>query len=338
MAMRWACSPRSTPAGRRRPRIPGGRRLVGAAALAVALVFARAEGAAAKMLGIIYPESCSFYDAATESLKAHLAANGFGSDKLEIFVQKPAAETMSWVNALRKFDAVDADLIVVWGDSLLQTACREKIKTMVSFGYVLKPGLNPCARSASNAAGKATGVSAGTPVQTLVAKARLMTDFTTVGVMVFPDDVVAQEHVKELKSFEKELGFTVSVITVARREDAVAALRDAPAPGLFLLPNCSLVAGQMEQLLALAAAKKIPTISLLPPRGAAAALLSLYPSPEEQGRLLGEQAVQILRGGSPASPLLLPKKIELEVNLPLARELGVKTPMSLLGVATKVIK
>ena len=94
----------------------------------------------------------------------------------------------------------------------------------------------------------------------------------------------------------------------------------------------------MEQLLALAAEKKIPTISLLPPRGAAAALLSLYPSPEEQGRLLGEQAVQILRGGSPASPLLLPKKIELEVNLPLARELGVKTPMSLLGVATKVIK
>ena len=61
---------------------------------------------------------------------------------------------MSWVNALRKFDAVDADLIVVWGDSLLQTACREKIKTMVSFGYVLKPGLNPCARSASNTAGK----------------------------------------------------------------------------------------------------------------------------------------------------------------------------------------
>ena len=61
-------------------------------------------------------------------------------------------------------------------------------------------------------------------------------------------------------------------------------------------------------------------------------------SPEEQGRLLGEQAVQILRGNTPANPLLLPKKIELEVNLPLARALGVKTPMSLLGVATKVIK
>ena len=336
--MRLAFSPRSMSAGRKRPRVPGGRRLAGAIVLTIALVFVLADGAAAKMLGIIYPESCSFYDVATASFKAHLAANGFGPDKLEIFVQKPAADQMSWINAIRKFAGVDADLIVVWGDSMLQTACREKIKTKVGFGYVLEPALSPCVRSASNAAGTATGVGAHTPLQTLVAKARLMTDFTTVGIMTFPDDPVAEELIKELRPFEKELGFTVSVISVARREEAVAALRNAPAPGLFLLPNCSLVSSQVEELLAVAAAKKIPTISLMPPRGALAALLSLYPSPEEQGRLLGEQAIQILKGDLPAAPLLLPKKIELEVNLPLARALGVKAPMSLLESATKVIK
>lgn len=336
--MRWVCSPRSTSAGRKRLLIPGGRRLATATALAIALVFALADGAAAKMLGIVYPESCSFYDAATEAFKDHLAANGFGPGKLEIFVQKPAADSMSWINALRKFAAVDADLIVVWGDNLLATACREKIKTKVGFGYVLQPALNPCVRSASNLGGTASGVGAHTPLQTLVSKARLMTDFTTVGVMSLPDDAVSQALIKELKQFEKELGFTVSVIPVARRDEAVAAFRNAPAPGLFLLPNCPLVAGQMEELLAIAAAKKIPTISLLPPRGAAAALLSLYPSPEEQGRLLGEQAVQILRGDTPAVPLLLPKKIEFEVNIALARQLGLKTPMSLLETATKVIK
>ncbi|MHB8835627.1 MAG: ABC transporter substrate-binding protein [Candidatus Methylomirabilia bacterium] len=336
--MRWECSPRSTSAGSRRLPTRGRRRLAGAAALALALVFAFAEGAAAKMMGIIYPETCSFYDAATAAFKAHLAANGFGPDKLEIFVQKPAADQMSWTNAVRKFAAVDADLIVVWGDSLLQTLCREKIKTRVGFGYVLEPGLNSCVRSASNAGGTATGVGAHTPLRTLVATARLMTDFTTVGIMTFPDDPVSRAHIEELKPYEKELGYTVSVINVAQRAEAVAAFRNAPAPGLFLLPNCSLVSGQIEELLAVAAAKKIPTISLMPPRGAVAALLSLYPSPEEQGQLLGEQAVQILGGGSPANPLLLPKKIELEVNLPLARQLGVKTPMSLLSTATKVIK
>lgn len=338
MAMHWASLPQSMFVGRKRLRIPGGLRLARAAALAAALVFALADGAAAKMLGIVYPEDCSFYDVATDAFKAHLAANGFGPGQLEIFVQKPAADQMSWTNAVRKFSSVDADLIVVWGDSLLQTVCREKIKNKVGFGYVLEPALSSCIRSASNAGGNASGVGAHTPLQTLVAKAKLMADFTTVSVMALPDDPVAQAHIKELKPFEKELGFTVSVIPIARRDVAVAALRDAPSPGLFLLPNCTLLAGQMEELLAVAASKKIPTISLLPPRGNVAALLSLYPDPEEQGQLLGEQAVQMLKGGSPAVSLLLPKKIEFEVNLPLARELGVKTPMSLLGIATKVIK
>jgi putative ABC transport system substrate-binding protein len=317
--MRREFSLRSTSAGRKRLRIAGWRRLAKALAFALAL-------------------ACSFYDAATAAFKAHLAANGFGPDKLETFVQKPAADTMSWTNAVRKFAAVDADLIVVWGDSLLQTACREQLKTKVGFGYVLEPALFSCVRSAKNTSGTATGVGAHTPLQTLVAKARLMTDFSTVSIMSLPGDPVAQELVKELKPFEKELGFTVSVIPLAKREAAAAALREAPAPGLFLLPSCSLMAGQIEELLAVAAAKKIPTISLMPPRGTMAPLLGLYPSPEEQGRLLGEQAVQILNGDTPADSLLLPKKIELEVNLPLARELGVKVPMSLLGTATRVIK
>ncbi len=330
--------PRAKSVGKKRLRIEGVRRLARATALAIALGFALAAGAEAKMMGIVYPEACTFFDTATDALKAHLAANGFGPDKLEIFIQKPAADPMSWTNALRKFAAVDADLIIVWGDALLQGACREKLKTRIGFGYVLMPDLNPCVRSASNASGTATGVGAHTPLQTLVAKARLMADFTTVGVLSFPDDAVVQALLEELKPFEKELGFTVSVISAAKREEAAAVFRAAPAPGLFLLPNCPLAAGQIEEILAIATEKKIPTISLLPPRGAAAALLSLYPSPEEQGRLVGEQAVQILRGGSPAIPLLLPKKIELEVNLPLARQLGVKTPMSLLETATKVIK
>ena len=85
---------------------------------------------------------------------------------------------------------------------------------------------------------------------------------------------------------------------------------------------------------------RIPTISLQPPRGGAAALLGLYPNPEEQGRLVGDVAVQILTRGPSALPSapLAPKKIELEINLPLAKQLGVKVPMSLLDSATRVLK
>jgi putative ABC transport system substrate-binding protein len=310
-----------------------------AAALAAALLALPASGWG-KSLGIIYPETCVVYDAATEALKSHLAANGFGPSALEIYVQRPSADPMSWANALRKFAAVDTDLIVVFGDSLLQVACREKIKSPVGYGFVLEPGLCSCARSASNPGGNASGASAKTPLATLLAKARMMTDYTTVGVLDLPGDAVTKAQIEELRSREKEFGFTVTPIPVARREEAVAALRAAPPVGLFLLPGCSLVAGQTEELLAVANSRKIATLSLQPPRGASAALLALYPSPEEQGRLVGEVAVQILTKGPAAAPTapLTPKKIELEVNVPLARQLGMKLPMALLESATRVIK
>lgn len=336
--MRSVSSPPSMYDCKAVPLVPGARALVLATALALALGLGAPGGAAAKTLGIIYPESCVFYDAATDALKSYLAGNGLGPGQLEIFVQKPAADQMSWTNAVRKFAAVEADLIVVWGDTLLQTACREKVSSPVGFGFVLRPGLSPCARSAANPSGTAMGVSAFTPLQTLLAKARLMTDFKTVAAMSLPEDRVGQALIEELRSLERELGFSTSVVPVAKREEAAAVFRDIPAPGLFLLPGCPLAAGQVEEILTAAAQKRIPTVSLMPPRSGAIPLLSLYPNPEEQGRLLGEQAVQVLKGGAPAAALLTPKKIELEVNLPLAKQLGVKAPMSLLETATKIVK
>ncbi len=314
----------------------------GCAVLAGAFMLAGAAlcpvAVSAKVIGIVYPEACQFYETGTAAFKGYLSTNGYGPDKLESYLQKPSADTMSWTNALRKFAAVEADLIVVWGDGLLLTACREKIKTTIGFAYVLEPGLSPCARSSTNPSGNAVGVSARVPLHTLIAKAPLMADFKTVGVMTLPGDPIAQAQIDTLKSIGKELGFTVSVIPVAKREEAVTAFTSAPTPGLLLLPVCPMVAGA-EELLAAAAQKNVPTISLTPPRpGGAAALLSFYPDPIEQGRLLGEQAVQIFNGGTPTNPLLTPKKIELEVNLPLAKQLGVKVPMSLLESATKIIK
>jgi len=311
-----------------------------ALAVCAAVLVALPATSSAKVLGIIYPESCGTYDTATEALKAYLAANGLGPGNLEIFVQKPAADPMSWANALRKFAAVEADLIVVFGDSLLQAACKENIRTPVGFGFVLEPSLQSCARSAANPGGGATGVTAKTPLGTLLTKARLMTEYTTVAALDIPGDPVAKAQIEELRAREKELGFTVTVIPAARREDAVAALRAAPQIGLFLLPACPLGGGQLEELLATATERRIPTISRSPPRGKATAMLALYPSPEEQGRLVGEIAVQILTKGPAAAPVapLSPKKIELEVNLPLAKQLGVKVPMVLLESATRIIK
>ncbi len=105
------------------------------------------------------------------------------------------------------------------------------------------------------------------------------------------------------------------------------------------MPGCPLVAARTEELLGLAAERRIPTVSLQPPRGQNAPLLSLYASPDEQGRLVGEIAVGLLKNGIAAAPgAPHAEKVDLEVNLPLARQLGVKIPMALMESATRVIK
>jgi putative ABC transport system substrate-binding protein len=313
--------------------------MLGAAALAAAAVAIPAAGWG-KTLGVIYPENCVVYDAALDGLKSALAAAGYGSGKLEMYVQKPAADPMSWANALRKFSAAEVDVIVVFGDSLLMTACKEQIRTPLGFGFVFDPNLSSCARTPANPSGNASGVTAKTPLATLLAKARQMTDYTSVGVLEFPGDPVGKSLIDEMRAREKELGFTLTRIPVARREDSAAALRAAPQLGLFLLPGCPLAASQIQEMLRIAAERRIPTIALQPPRGGDAPLLALYPNPEEQGRLVGDVAAQLLAKGLSAAPAapLSPKKIELEVNLPLARQLGAKVPMSLLDAATRVIK
>lgn len=321
------------------PTAGSARHRLKAAALAVAL-FALPADCWGKTLGVIYPETCVVYDAALDALKSELAASGFGPGQIEIYVQKPAADPLSWANALRKFAAAEVDLIVVFGDALLQAACKEQIRTPLGFGFVSEPNLSSCARTTANPKGVASGVTAKTPLSTLLAKARLMTDFTSVGVLEFPGDPVAKAQIEELRAREKEFGFTLTPIPCARREDASSALRTAPQVGLFLMPSYPLAAGQFEELLSIAAARRIPTISFLPPRGQSAALLSLYPNTEEQGRLVGGIAVLLLTKGATAAPdaPLAPKKIELELNFPLARQLGVKAPMSLLESVTRIIK
>lgn len=308
--------------------------------LAVAAAMLLPPAAGAKTLGIIYPETCSFYDSATDSLRSYLGQRGWGEDRLKTFVQKPSADPMSWANALRKFDAVEANLIVVWGDSLLETACKEKLRAPVGYGFVFEPSLCACSRGSWNPGGSAAGVTSKTPLHTLLAKARLLAEYRSVAVLEPAGDRFTKALIEELRGIGAELGFTVSTHAVLPGADAVEALNKAPGDALLLLPTCSLITGQTEALIAAATERRMMTASLQPPRGSMAPLLALYPSPEEQGRLVGELAVQILEkgiGSAPAAPVA-PKKIELELNLPLARQLGLKIPMALVESATRVIK
>jgi putative ABC transport system substrate-binding protein len=304
---------------------------------AAALVLPASAGA--KVIGIIYPDCCVAYVNAAKTLKAELAKGGYGPGQAEIHEQKPSADMMSWANSFRKFVGVDADLIVIFGEELLETASREKTKIPVLFGFARNPESVKCVKTRERPGANTTGISDQSPIFTLLEKAKEVTKFQTIAVFSLDGDTHTDETVKEVRSHEGKLGFKTVSLAVSNRKDLPRVFREAPGADLLLFPDFAADREDLAELQQIAVQRKIPIISLKPPDTADSFLLSMYPNLEEHGVLMGKMALELLQGVSPGeTPVVTPKKIDLEVNIGLARRLGLKMPMSVLNSATKVTK
>lgn len=313
-------------------------RQVVAALLAAAAVTAVSPGiSAATVIGVVYPECCEAYDIALKGLRTELTAGGYGEGQAEIYEQKPSSDPMSWSNAFRKFVGVDADLIIIFSDEMLEIACKEKTKIPVLFGFVADPEAAKCIKSEESPGRNVTGVSGRTPIYTLLAKSQNIHKFLSVGVYDLKGSAISAATLKEINSHAGEFGYTAVPIPVAKRNEMAAALTGAASFDVLFFPNFSVGLDESAAIASAAAAKKIPVISLRPGESGSRSLLSLYANPEEQGKLMGRMAVRLLQGESPAKTSVMnPKKIELEVGVGVAKQLGLKIPMSVLQSATKV--
>jgi putative tryptophan/tyrosine transport system substrate-binding protein len=84
---------------------------------------------------------------------------------------------------------------------------------------------------------------------------------------------------------------------------------------------------------------RVPTIGPGTMAGDPGILVSYHPDIPRQVRRAAEIAVRILKGAKPADiPVEQPDAYELQVNLELAKRLGLKIPYSVMARATKVIE
>ena len=306
-------------------------------AFAVLCLFPGTSPAADEVIGVIYPECCQAYETALGSLRDVLLKGGFSTDS--IYEQKPSSDPMSWSNAFRKFVGVDADLIIIFGNELVEIACNEKTKVPVIFGFVSDPTGAKCVKSVDAPGKNVTGVSGRTPVFTLLEKSLRIKKFSTLGVFLLKGDRSSSQTLKEIESHGVTLGFSVVPIVTSKRSESAEALSSAPPFDVLFLPNFSIGEDEFKAIVAAAGKSGKPTISLRPSDEASSSLLSLYPDPAEQGRLMGELALKILGGGAPGQTAILnPKKIELELDVAKAKGLGLKVPLDILKSATKVRK
>jgi putative ABC transport system substrate-binding protein len=297
--------------------------------LSFCIFSARSAFAADKTIGVLMTGNIPYYNDIHTSFSAQMQSQGLGEDTVEVLVQKPMPDLMSWVNAARKFVAVDVDLIVAYGAPATLAILDETEDIPIVFAGVYDPEKVGISRK------NTTGVSSKIPVAGLLKNFMKIKRFSQLGVTVNRDekDTVIQAH--EVKTFEKKLGFT-SVDFNIKNESDITKIKGVDA--LFLSTSCA-ATHCLHNIVDIVHGQKVPTATIIGGSANTRVVLTIAANAGEQGIEAAKLAAQVLKGTNASSlPILKPKKIDMIINLKEATAMGLKVPFDLLTSATKVIK
>ena len=164
---------------------------------------------------------------------------------------------------------------------------------------------------------------------------------TTIALLVNPTNPLAESQSKELQGAARALGLELHILHASseREFDTVfATVAQLRAPALVISVD-GFFTNRMEQLAALTVRHSVPTIYANREFAAAGGLISYGGSRADAYRLVGIYTGRVLKGEKPADlPVQQATKVELFINLKIAKALGLSVPLPLLGRADEVIE
>jgi len=290
---------------------------------------ARAASSADKTIGALMTGDIPYYNDIHKAFSEEMQSQGLGKDKVEVLVQKPMPGRMSWINAARKFVAVDVDLIVTYGAPATLAVFDETRDIPIVFAGVYDPEKIGISKK------NTTGISSKISVAGLLKNFMKIKRFAKLGVTMSKDekDTVIQAH--EVKTFEEELGFTSVDFDIKRKSD-VAKIKGVDA--LFLSTSCA-ATHCLHNIVEIVHGQKVPTATIIGGGVSTRVILTIAANTKEQGVEAAKLVAQVLKGTDATSlPIISPKQIDITINLKEADAMGLKVPFDLLASATKVIR
>lgn len=296
---------------------------------ALVFVLGSVTYAAEKTIGVIMTGDIPYYKSVHKAFLEEMAAKGLGPGKVNIVLQTPAPETMSWTNAARKLIAVDVNVIVTYGAPATLAVIQERSSIPLVFAGVYDP-------QALGIGGKnVTGISSKVPVASVIKNLKGISNFSKLGIVYNDAEKDTVKQAEEVKALEGQFGFQSVKFNIKRFGDAA---KISNVDALFITTSCSAMQC-VDNVIGVARKAKIPTATTIGGGEERGIILTIAPSPAEQGKEAAERVVSILGGANPSSiPTEAPKKIEMVINLKEASSIELKVPFDTLTSATKVIK
>jgi putative ABC transport system substrate-binding protein len=315
----------------------------GAAAWPLAL---RAQQAAKPMIGVLSSTSFESYAHLVLALHRGLTEAGY-------FVGQNVTIEYRWAKgSYERLPALADDLIrhqvgviATMGGTVSALAAKAATPAIpIVFtigGDPVKLGL---VASLNRPGGNATGVSVLTT--DVVAKRvellhELLPAVTTIALLVNPKDPNAESDSSAVQVAGRALGIQIHVINSSNERDFDAAFATMMQLGVGALVVAAdpFFNSRREQLTLLADYHRLPAVYPWREHVESGGLMSYGTSIEDAYRNAGIYTGRILKGAKPMDlPVQLATKVELVINLKMAKKLGITFPITLLGRADHVVE
>jgi putative tryptophan/tyrosine transport system substrate-binding protein len=306
-----------------------------------ALVPASDSRAAGKLVGAILTCDLPRYRDAHKSFVKALVLKGYDQSNVEVITQVPNPDPISWANSIRKFNAIGADVIVAYGASAAVAALHESDGIPVVFADVYGPVETGIAKSMQASGHNAAGMSSKIPLVTLIKTAMEVKPMRSIGVVYSSREEGSLVQLKESRRIAAQSGLSLTEMNLnsATAVDAALAELFAARVDCIYITECTAGSRAFEKIVHRAAEHRIPVISQMPGAAQKGALISLEADPSEQGQLAADYTARILSGKKASQlPVATPKRVDLIVNLKMARSLDLQVPFPVLSAATRVLK
>ena len=227
--------------------------------LAVLFILAAAPDLhAEKRIGVIMTGDIPYYGAIHESFVAELNRRFAGAEKIEIILQRPFPNPISWSNAARKLIAFDVDLIVTYGSPATDAVIHEKSRIPLVYAGLYEP--ENMAIKAKNA----TGCGFKVPLSSILRYFKRLKTVNTFGIVFssVEEDSVRQSETMQFLTAQQNI--TTEKIDINSRAD-LDKLKTTKSDVVFITGS-SLVHLWLDDIVSLLEKERIPVADIYPGR------------------------------------------------------------------------
>lgn len=283
-------------------------------------------------VGVIMSGDIPYFSAMHEAFVAELNSSLSPGENVEIILQRPFPDPISWSNAARKLIAFDVDLIVTYGSPATHAVINEKSKIPLVYAGVYDP------ESALFKGKNITGCGFKVPLSSLLRYLKRLEKIDTLRIVFSGVEEDSTRQSAEIQFLSEQQDLQVKTIDISTRGDLVKLNTIKQGDAVFLTGS-SLVHLWLKEIMSIVRQARVTTADIFPDIAEEGVLISLYQPAHDQGQKAAEMAVRILRGEKTNNiPPEIFRDTELVFNLNEAEEIGISFPIQLIIEATRVIK